>query len=110
MYIEKTVTVPPYYIPLNAHRLDTYTVDVVNGVVTAVVSSFYEKDTIQTNDSQPLSKYSIVMKSDGSFIDENWVLTQLVNGGEEVPNAYNYHVMHHLVDRNFFKDGVVKTI
>lgn len=107
MIIQKIIMSQPYYVPLSAHKLVSYTVNIDNDVVTANVASYYNKDAID-NGGQPLAQYSIVIKGKPTENVLEWVGQQLtLTDAERVPNEYNYQAGYQIGDRLMFSGGEV---
>lgn len=107
MIIKKSIIAQPYYIPLSAHRLVSYTVDVENDVVTANLHSFFNIEAIRHH-AQPLAQYSIVLKGKPDQNVLAWIGTQLAaETGERVENEYNYQGSYQLADRFMFAGGEI---
>ena len=106
-YINKTITSTPYYVPLSAHVVKSYTVNVEEGIITANLMSYFNEDAIKSPDAQPLGHYSIVLSGEVSGDTLDWVYQQLVTQAETTPNEYNYQGSFQLVSRNTFAGGVI---
>lgn len=107
MIIQKTILAQPYYIPLSAHRLTSYTVNVEKDVVTANLQSFFSVEAINCN-AQPLAQYSVVIKGTPDEDVLNWLGQQLIiDNAERVSNEYDYPGSYQLADRFMFAGGEI---
>ncbi len=108
MIIQKTIVAQPYYIPLSAHRLVSYTVNVEKDVVTANLQSFFSVEAINHN-AQPLAQYSVVIKGEPAEDVLTWLGQQLVttDNVERVSNEYDYPGSYQLADRFTFAGGEI---
>lgn len=108
-YINKSITSTPYYVPLSAHVVRSYTVNVDKDVITANLMSYFNAASLENRDVQPLGMYSVVLsgKPTGDTLD--WIHDQLTQEGESVENEYDYQGSYQMVDRNTFAGGAVET-
>ena len=109
-YLNKTLQTLPFYVPLSAHKVDSFTVNVEKDVITANIKSFYSEEALKAHDSQSLSQMSIVLKGkpEGDALD--WVYEQLVSEGEEPTDYYNYSGSFGHSERNTFAGGEIKVV
>ena len=108
-YINKKIISTPYYVPLSAHVIKSYTVNVDEDIITANVLSYFNADALNSPDVQPLAMYSVVLngKPTGDTLD--WLLAQLTQEGESVANEYEYQGSYQIISRNTFAGGAVET-
>lgn len=105
MIIQKTFVSQPYYVPLSAHKLVSYTVNLDEDVVTANLQCYFNKDAIDDG-GQPLAQYSIVIKGKPTENVTEWLGQQLIaTEAERVDNEYNYQGAFQIGDRLMFAGG-----
>lgn len=108
MIIEKTIIAQPYYVPLSAHKLVSYTVNLDEDVVTANLKCYFNKEAAKKADAQPLAQYSIVVKGKPTEKVVEWIGQQLIaTEAERVDNEYNYPGAFQIGDRLTFAGGEV---
>lgn len=107
MIIQKTFVSQPYYVPLSAHKLVSYTVNLDEDVVTANLQCHFNKDAID-HGGQPLAQYSIVIKGKPTENVTEWLGQQLIaTEAERVDNEYNYQGGYQIGDRLMFAGGEI---
>lgn len=109
-YINKAITSTPYYIPLSAHVVKSYTVNVEEGIITANLMSYFNEDALKSPDVQPLGHYSVVLSGGVTGDTLDWVHQQLITEGASIPEEYNYQGSFQIVSRNTFAGGSVKEV
>ncbi len=110
MIIEKQVLSTPYYVPLSAHKIKAYTVQVDDDVVTVTVASYFNKEALSHAEAQALATYSVVLKGKPTGDTLAWIAEQLIaTDAERVENEYNYQAGYELADRFMFAGGKVIT-
>lgn len=109
-YIKKAIASTPYYVPLSAHIIRSYTVNVHEDTITANIESYYDEAALKTADSQPLGQNSIVLVGEPVGDTLDWCYEQLVLTGEQHPHGHNFQGSFQMTDRNLFVGGEILTM
>lgn len=107
-YIKKSIVSTPYYVPLSAHVIRSYTVNVDENVITANIESYFDEATLTQEDVQPLAHNSVVLVGTPAGDTLEWAYEQLVSGGDAHQNEYNFQGTFQMADRNLFEGGALQ--
>lgn len=111
IYIKKPFINQSYGIPLSIHKLSSFTIFPESKVVTANIESYFNEEGAVSDEVQPLSRFSTVVKGVAPDSEEDltkWLGKELVKADAEVVEEdYHYPGIYQPAPRNILEGGEV---